>query len=112
MNCRALQKLAAIIMSQAGVVQMKSPNEVALNRIKKFANRFLNADSGADDIAKYKRELDAIINDVQVRIMRGTLNGTNVLYQIALTVNIAITVNRLDRKADNPKPLIFLEGEM
>ena len=80
MNCRALEKLAARIMEKAGVVQMESPKEVRLNRIKDFANRFLNADSDVDDIAKYKDELDAIINGVQVRVMRGGLSRANMLY--------------------------------
>jgi len=72
--------LAARIMEKAGVVQMESPKEVRLNRIKDFANRFLNADSDVDDIAKYKDELDAIINGVQVRVMRGGLSRANMLY--------------------------------
>jgi len=67
-------------MEKAGVVQMESPKEVRLNRIKDFANRFLNADSDVDDIAKYKDELDAIINGVQVRVMRGGLSRANMLY--------------------------------
>jgi len=112
MNCRALEQLAARIMEQSGVVQKESPEEGVLNRIKKFANQFLNANSDGDDIVEYGRELNTILNDVQVRIIRGSLSRANVLHQTALTVNIAITVNRLDKKADNLKALIFLEGEM
>jgi len=79
---RALEKLAARIMEQAGVVEKEVPKEGPLNKIRVFADLFLNADSAADDIASYKRELDAAINDVQVRIMTGCLNKANVVYCI------------------------------
>ena len=80
LNCRALEQLAARIMEQSGVVQKESPEEGALNRIKKFANRFLNANSDVDDIVEYGRELNTILNDVQVRIMRGSLSRADVLH--------------------------------
>ena len=108
----ALEKLAARIMEQAGVIQEGSLKEGPLSKIRGFTNRFLNADSVADDIAAYRRELDAITNDVRVRITRETLNRANIPYQIALAVNISVTVNRLDKKVDNLKALIFLEGKM
>ncbi|KIM20897.1 hypothetical protein M408DRAFT_118709 [Serendipita vermifera MAFF 305830] len=81
-------------MEQAGVVQKDAPKESSLTRIGKFANRFLNANSDEDDIIAYNAELNAIVGEVQT----------------ALTIYIAIVATRIDRKADNLKALIFLEG--
>jgi len=67
-------------MEQSGVVERESPIKGHLNKIRVFADRFIHADSVANDIATYKRELDAIINDVRVHIMTGPLNKANALY--------------------------------
>jgi len=66
-------------MKEAGVVPKESVKEGRLKTIREFADRFLNAESAADDIAAYKRKLDEIINDVRVGTMKGRLSGANVI---------------------------------
>ena len=62
------------------MVQKESSKKGPINKIRKFANRSLNADSDMDDIAEYRRELDAIISDVQVCTIKETLTRANVLH--------------------------------
>ncbi|KIM19977.1 hypothetical protein M408DRAFT_139390 [Serendipita vermifera MAFF 305830] len=67
---QSLEGLAARVMKQAGVVQEDAPKGSPTIRIGAFANRFLNADSDSDDIIAYKAELNAIVGEFQVRMIK------------------------------------------
>ena len=64
---RSLEKLAAKIMEQAGVLEIGSPKEASFIRIKKFADQFFKADSHEEDIRVYEAELTIIMDEVKVR---------------------------------------------
>ena len=57
-------------MEQSGVLEIGSSKEASLIRIKKFADRFLNADSHEEDIKAYEAELTVIMDEVKVRIRK------------------------------------------
>ena len=63
---RSLEKLAAKVMEQAGVLKIGPPGEAGFARIKKFADQFLNADSQARDIKAYETELTVVMDEIKV----------------------------------------------
>ena len=52
------------------MLEIGSPKEASFIRIKKFADRFLNADSREEDIKAYEMELTVIMDEVNVRIRK------------------------------------------
>ena len=63
---RSLEKLAARVIEQAGVLQIGSTNEASFIKIKKFADQFISADSHAEDVTGYEAELTVVMDEVKV----------------------------------------------